>query len=196
MIPSGVGDSAGAFFSSSFFLCVCSYFHISSCAFIFFPSVLSLYLQRCFACIWYLHFFFSFLMPETVSALLCTLCFFFGDLWTMIHAVCLHVLRPQLSSFAWAFKASSCHLFNLLSTILRYKVTSVSPASKHPWKGHTDQFNLKCSPSYKNETTKQNNWNYITICSGNFSELRIDLWIIHLCFLKAFSSAYFSCILL
>lgn len=64
MIPSGVGDSAGAFFSSSFFLCVCSYFHISSCAFIFFPSVLSLYLQRCFACIWYLHFFFHFLCQK------------------------------------------------------------------------------------------------------------------------------------
>lgn len=195
MIPSGVGDSAGAYFPlHSSFVAVLArhdYFH--------FPSVLLYSFLLCFHCIYRdaLHAFNTFVIPKTGSALLYTLCFFFGDLWTMIHAVCLRGHRSLLSSFAWAFKASLCHLFNSHSTILRYKVTSVSPASKHLWKGRTDQFNLKCSPAYKNEqNTKQNNWNYITICSGIFSELHIDLWIIHLCFPKAFSSAYFSCILL
>lgn len=109
-----------------------------------------------------------------------------GKRWLMVYiymlsSLCYHPLlglsRPLFVIF-----------FTEHFTVLRYKVTSVNPASKHLWKGHTDQFNLKCSPTCKNknETTKQSNWNYITICSGNFPELWVDLWIFHYYFPKIF----------
>lgn len=161
-------ETAGAFLPS-FFLCGCSceacdYFYIPSC------YVFCAFSVNEMLCMCSIHAFCSLRYAKKL-VLPCSV----GYIASLTGNWCLMICVYTLSGLCYhPLPGLSGPLLVIFFTyqfsVNRYKVTSVKPASKHLWKGHADQFNLKCSPAHKNETTRWSNWNCITICSENVSK--------------------------